>query len=151
MDGCRQREIEPADVVAIWGCGPVGQFCIKSALMDGAARAIAIGNVPELLALARRADAEIINFDDEDGTILDKLKDMTNGNAPDECVDAVGAKSHATASFDAVIDKAKQRFCSAPIGRMRCAPRSWPAGPAASVQFPASMAASSIRSPLGRP
>jgi threonine dehydrogenase-like Zn-dependent dehydrogenase len=49
-DNC---EIEPADIVAIWGCGPVGQFCIKSAIMLGAARVIAIDNVPERLALAR--------------------------------------------------------------------------------------------------
>jgi threonine dehydrogenase-like Zn-dependent dehydrogenase len=35
-------EIEPTDIVAVWGCGPVGQFCIRSALMQGAARVIAI-------------------------------------------------------------------------------------------------------------
>jgi threonine dehydrogenase-like Zn-dependent dehydrogenase len=103
-DNC---EIEPHDVVAIWGCGPVGQFCIKSALMLGAARVIAIDNVPERLALAKLAGAEVINFDEEDASILEKLKDMTAGNGPDKCIDAVGAESHATASFDAVIDKAK--------------------------------------------
>jgi threonine dehydrogenase-like Zn-dependent dehydrogenase len=59
-DNC---EIEPADIVAIWGCGPVGQFCIKSALMLGAARVIVIDNVPERLALARLSGAETIDFD----------------------------------------------------------------------------------------
>ena len=103
----RRCEIEPADVVAIWGCGPVGQFCIKSALMLGAARVIAIDHVPERLALARLAGAETIDFDEIDRTVLEKLKDMTGGNGPDKCIDAVGAESHATASFDAVIDKAK--------------------------------------------
>jgi threonine dehydrogenase-like Zn-dependent dehydrogenase len=86
------------------GCGPVGQFCIKSALILGAARVIAIDNVPERLALAR---AETVNFDEEDDTILEKLKEMTGGKGPDKCIDAVGAESHATASFDAVLDKAK--------------------------------------------
>jgi threonine dehydrogenase-like Zn-dependent dehydrogenase len=103
-DNC---EIEPSDVVAIWGCGPVGQFCIKSALMLGAARVIAIDNVPERLALARISGAETVNFDEEDESILEKLKEMTGGHGPDKCIDAVGAESHATASFDAVLDKAK--------------------------------------------
>jgi threonine dehydrogenase-like Zn-dependent dehydrogenase len=103
-DNC---EIEPADIVAIWGCGPVGQFCIKSALMLGAARVIAIDNVPERLALARLSGAETIDFDGTDETILEKLKEMTGGHGPDKCIDAVGAESHATASFDAVLDKAK--------------------------------------------
>lgn len=100
-------EIEPTDIIAIWGCGPVGQFCIKSALMLGAARVIAIDNVPERLALARDVGAETINFADVDQAIPDQLKAMTNGHGPDKCIDAVGAESHATASFDAVIDKAK--------------------------------------------
>jgi threonine dehydrogenase-like Zn-dependent dehydrogenase len=78
-DNC---EIEPADIVAIWGCGPVGQFCIKSALMLGAARVIAIDNVPERLALARLSGAETIDFDGTDGTILEKLKEMTGATVP---------------------------------------------------------------------
>lgn len=100
-------DIQPTDIVAIWGCGPVGQFAIKSALMLGAARVIAIDNVPERLAMAQQAGAEIMNFDDEDATIPDRLKDMTGGHGPDKCIDAVGAESHATASFDAMVDKAK--------------------------------------------
>jgi threonine dehydrogenase-like Zn-dependent dehydrogenase len=71
-DNC---EIEPADIVAIWGCGPVGQFCIKSALMLGAARVIAIDNVPERLALARLSGAETIDFDGREEKILEKLKE----------------------------------------------------------------------------
>jgi len=88
-DNC---EIEPADIVAIWGCGPVGQLCIKSALMLGAARVIAIDNVPERLALARISGAEALDFDGVDETILEKLKEMTGGHGPDKCIDAVGAR-----------------------------------------------------------
>jgi threonine dehydrogenase-like Zn-dependent dehydrogenase len=94
-------------VVAVWSCGPVGQFCIKGALLLGAARVIAIDNVPERLALARVSGAETVNFDEEEDTILEELKEMTGGKGPDKCIDAVGAESHATASFDAVLDKAK--------------------------------------------
>ena len=75
--------------------------------MLGAARVIAIDNVPERLTLARRAGAETLNFDETDETVLDKLKEMTRGHGPDKCIDAVGVESHATASLDAVLDKAK--------------------------------------------
>jgi threonine dehydrogenase-like Zn-dependent dehydrogenase len=100
-------DIEPTDVVAIWGCGPVGQFCIKSALMLGAARVIAIDRVPERLAMAQAAGAETIDFEDEDDTIPTRLKEMTGGRGPDKCIDAVGAEAHATGSFDSVVDKVK--------------------------------------------
>lgn len=100
-------DIEPTDIVAVWGCGPVGLFCIKSALMLGAQRVIAIDRVPERLAMAQALGADIINFDGIEETIPEQLKDMTGGHGPDKCIDAVGAESHATASFDSMIDKAK--------------------------------------------
>jgi len=99
-------DIKPGDVVAIWGCGPVGQFAIKSALMLGAERVIAIDRVPERLAMARdKAGAEVINYEESD--VIDTLKEMTGGRGPDSCIDAVGMESHG-ASIDAVADKAKQ-------------------------------------------
>ena len=56
-------DIEPGDTVAVWGCGPVTQFAIKSAFMFKADRVIAIDCVPERLALAKRSGAETINFE----------------------------------------------------------------------------------------
>lgn len=98
-------DIEPGDTIAIWGCGPVGQFAIQSAWMLGAGRVIAIDNVPERLALARQAgEAETLNFADED--IFDALKEMTGGRGPDRCIDAVGMEAHGT-SPDAVLDRVK--------------------------------------------
>jgi threonine dehydrogenase-like Zn-dependent dehydrogenase len=98
-------DIEPGDTVAIWGCGPVGQFAIKSAWMLGAARVIAIDQVPERLELARReGQAETLNFDDED--IFDALTEMTGGRGPDRCIDAVGMEAHGT-SPDALLDRVK--------------------------------------------
>lgn len=99
-------EIDPGDTVAVWGCGPVGQFTIQSAWMLGAGRVIAIERVPERLAMAHlHGKAETINFDEND--VYDCLMEMTKGRGPDRCIDAVGAEAHATGSFDALLDKAK--------------------------------------------
>lgn len=98
-------QIEDGDTVAVWGCGPVGQFAIRSAQMLGAGRVIAIDRVPERLAMARVAGVETINFDDED--VYDRLTEMTNGRGPDSCIDAVGCEAHGAGSFDAILDKAK--------------------------------------------
>lgn len=99
-------EIDSGDTVAIWGCGPVGQFTIKSAWMFRAGRVIAIDRVPERLRMAREhGHAEIINFEEND--VYDCLMDLTNGRGPDRCIDAVGAEAHGRGSFDAILDKAK--------------------------------------------
>ncbi|WP_119678083.1 zinc-dependent alcohol dehydrogenase [Indioceanicola profundi] len=86
-------DIQPTDVVAIWGCGPVAQFAIKSALMLGAHTVIAIDRVPERLALAKEAGAITINFDEE--PVLERLNELTGGRGPDKCIEAVGMEAHA--------------------------------------------------------
>lgn len=99
-------EIEPGDTVAVWGCGPVGQFAIQSAWMLGAGRVIAIDRVLERPAMAKeKGRAKILNFEEVD--IMEALSDMTSGRGPDRCIDAVGTEAHATGSFDAVVDKVK--------------------------------------------
>jgi threonine dehydrogenase-like Zn-dependent dehydrogenase len=95
--------IEPGDTVAVWGCGPVGQFCIRSAFMLGAGCVVGIDRVPERLALARAAGAETIDFDDEG--VYERLNEMTKGRGPDRCIDAVGMEAHGAGSFDAVVDR----------------------------------------------
>jgi threonine dehydrogenase-like Zn-dependent dehydrogenase len=98
--------MEPGDTVAVWGCGPVGQFTIKSAWMLGAGRVIAIDRVPERLRMAEgEGKAETINFENED--VYDRLMQMTGGRGPDRCIDAVGTEAHGRGSVDAVLDKAK--------------------------------------------
>jgi threonine dehydrogenase-like Zn-dependent dehydrogenase len=98
--------IEPGDTVAVWGCGPVGQFSIKSAWMFGAGRVIAIDRVPERLRMAAGSGkAETIDFEHED--VYDRLMQMTGGRGPDRCIDAVGTEAHGRGSFDAVLDRAK--------------------------------------------
>lgn len=99
-------EIEPGDTVAVWGCGPVGQFVIQSCWLLGAGRVIAIDRVPERLAMAKNVGrAEVLNFEKDD--IYESLMAMTGGRGPDRCIDAVGTEAHATGSFDAIVDKAK--------------------------------------------
>lgn len=99
-------QIEPGDTVAIWGCGPVGQFAIKSAYLLGADRVIAIDRIPERLQMAKeQGKAEIINYEEVDAG--EALKEMTGGRGPDACLDAVGMEAHGT-GLDALYDKAKQ-------------------------------------------
>ena len=101
-----QCEMEKGDTVAVWGCGPVGQFAIQSAWMFGAGRVIAIDHVPERLELARSwGRAETVDFTKVD--VFDVLNEMTQGRGPDRCIDAVGAEAHGTGGLDAVLDKAK--------------------------------------------
>lgn len=98
--------IEKGDTVVVWGCGPVGQFAIKSAWLLGAGRVIAIDNVPERLLMAEKeGKAEIINFEKCD--IYDRLMELTKGRGPDSCIDAVGTEAHVGGSFDSVMDKVK--------------------------------------------
>jgi threonine dehydrogenase-like Zn-dependent dehydrogenase len=98
--------IQPGDTIAVWGCGPVGQFAIKSAYMLGAERVIAIDRFPERLRMAETdGRAETLNYEDVD--LFDKLKEMTGGRGPDACIDAVGLEAHGT-SVGAVYDKTKQ-------------------------------------------
>jgi threonine dehydrogenase-like Zn-dependent dehydrogenase len=95
--------IEGGQTVAVWGCGPVGQFAIRSAFLLGAGRVIALDNVPERLEMARQGGAETLNDDDE---VQEKLRDMTDGRGPDHCIDAVGMEAHG-ATIDALYDRVK--------------------------------------------
>ena len=99
-------DITPGAVVAVWGCGPVGQFAIQSAFLLGAGRVIAIDHYPERLAMARDVSgAETLNFDEVD--VVDALRQMTGGRGPDACIDAVGMEAHG-AGIAYAYDRVKQ-------------------------------------------
>jgi threonine dehydrogenase-like Zn-dependent dehydrogenase len=102
-----QCDIQPEDNVAIWGCGPVGQMAIRSAILLGAKRVIAIDRVPERLTMARAGGAETIDLTEESNVVA-RLNDMTDGKGPEKCIDSVGMEAHATTSLDAIYDRAKQ-------------------------------------------
>jgi len=97
--------IQPGDWIAVWGCGPVGQFAIRSAFLLGADRVFAIDSLPTRLKLAQAAGAETINFLEEN--IFDRLLDLTGGQGPDSCIDAVGLEAHGAGTVGAWYDKAK--------------------------------------------
>src|SRR3954454_5800150 len=100
-------DIEEGDTVAVWGCGPVGQFAIASAFLLGAERVIAIDRFQERLRLAATAlDAEPVDYTEHN--VLELLKEMTGGRGPDACIDAVGMEAHAHHSMAFAYDRVKQ-------------------------------------------
>ena len=102
-----QCGIREGDTVAVFGCGPVGQFAIQSAYLLGAGRVIAIDRVPERLAMARDlSKAEVLNFEEVD-SVPEALKEMTYGRGPDHVIEAVGMQAHGTTLYDQLED-AKQ-------------------------------------------
>jgi threonine dehydrogenase-like Zn-dependent dehydrogenase len=99
--------IEPGDVVAVWGAGPVGQFAALSAALLGAAKVVVIDRFPERLALAaEHADAHTINY--EEAPVLGELREFTAGRGPDHCIDAVGMEAHTDFTPVRLYDKGKQ-------------------------------------------
>jgi threonine dehydrogenase-like Zn-dependent dehydrogenase len=104
--GADMCNIQPGDTIAVWGCGPVGQFAMKSAFLLGAERVIAIDRFPERLRMAReKVGAETLNYEEVD--VRDALKEMTGGRGPDACIDAVGMEAHSPGVLGAY-DRAKQ-------------------------------------------
>jgi threonine dehydrogenase-like Zn-dependent dehydrogenase len=98
-------DIKGGETIAVWGCGPVGQFAIRSAILLGAGRIIAIDTVPERLALARDGGAETLDFMVED--IYDRIMELTKGRGADACIDAVGTEADPSASVDSRWDRIK--------------------------------------------
>ena len=102
-----QCDIQPTDTVAIWGCGPVGQMAIRSAILLGAKQVIAIDRLPERLGMAEAAGAITINFDKEG--VVERLNELTGGKGPEKCIDAIGMESHVSPwQPDTIYDRAKQ-------------------------------------------
>ena len=104
--GAENCNIQPGDTVAIWGCGPVGQFAIRSAFLLGAERVIAIDRFDERLRLAEEGRAETINYEQVED-VVQTLKDMTGNRGPDSCMDAVGMEASGH-SLPFIVDRAKQ-------------------------------------------
>src|SRR5689334_13737204 len=103
--GAEMCDIEPGDTIAIWGCGPVGQFSIRSAFLLGAERVIAIDEVHERLQMAEQGGAETINYKEQN--VYEALMEMTGGRGPDACIDDVGMEAHAPWPIEAY-DRVKQ-------------------------------------------
>lgn len=104
--GAENCDIQEGDTIAVWGCGPVGQFAIKSAKMLGADKVFAIDHYKDRLDLAVAENDNVIpiNFDDKD--VYEQLRDQTGGHGPDACIDAVGLEAHGS-TVDAIYDYVK--------------------------------------------
>ena len=105
--GAEMCDIAPGDTIAVWGCGPVGQFAIASAKLLGAERVIAIDRFPYRLRMAREQAGADVTINYEETNALEALKELTGGVGPDGCIDAVGLESHAP-GIEGLYDKAKQ-------------------------------------------
>lgn len=90
--GADMADVEPGHTVAVFGCGPVGQFVIASLRLMGVGRIFAVDCLPDRLEMARTQGAEVINYDEEDP--VDALKRLTGGIGPDRAIDAVGVDAN---------------------------------------------------------
>lgn len=104
--GADMADIHPGHVVAVFGCGPVGQFVICSAKLMGAGRVIAVDHHEDRLAMARRQGAETVNFDKEDP--VKTLLELTGGIGPDRVIDAVGVDAEHAHGAPALADALKE-------------------------------------------
>jgi len=89
--GADLADIHEGSTVAVFGCGPVGQFAIASARLMGAGRIIAVDHLEDRLEMAQRQGAEIVNFDREDP--IKTIVEMTGGIGVDRAIDAVGVEA----------------------------------------------------------
>lgn len=105
--GAEMCDIQRGDTVAVWGCGPVGQFAIAGAKMLGAERIVAIDRIPERLTMAtsKAGATDVINYELQD--VRDTLRELTGGVGPDACIDAVGTEAHMPGAWYAY-DRFKQ-------------------------------------------
>ena len=105
--GADMADIEHGHTVAVFGCGPVGQFAIASAKLMGASRVLAIDHVPDRLDMARRQGAEVINFDEEDP--VKTIMELTGGIGVDCAIDAVGVDAQCPHHGPAAAEAAKKK------------------------------------------
>ncbi len=108
--GAEMCDIKEGDTIAVWGCGPVGQFSIRSAFMLGAERVIAIDSYPERLAMAEAGGAETINYEEQN--TYEALMEMTGGRGPDACIDDVGMEAFGGHGIVYAYDRVKQALMS---------------------------------------
>lgn len=99
-------QIKPGNTVAVFGLGPVGQFCIACAKLFDVGRIVAIDTIPSRLEMARAQGAEVIDFNAEDP--IKAIKELTSGIGVDRVIDAVGIDANRPHSGPAAKPAAKK-------------------------------------------
>lgn len=105
--GAQNCDVQPGDIVAVWGAGPVGQMAIRALRILGAHRIIVIDRIQSRLDVAARAGFETYNAADSNADVYEHLLEQTGGRGPDACLDAVGMEAHGH-GVTHLIDRAKQ-------------------------------------------
>lgn len=105
--GAEMCEIKGGDVIAVWGCGPVGLLAIASARLLGAERVIGIDRFPYRLRMAKEkaGASDVLNY--EEVRVREALNELTGGRGPDACIDAIGLEAHGP-GLQYIYDRAKQ-------------------------------------------
>jgi threonine dehydrogenase-like Zn-dependent dehydrogenase len=89
----KYADVPQRGTLAIYGLGPIGQFCVRVARHLGVERVIAVDLVPERMELARRFGAETVEWSGDSDPSLEVI-DMTEGRGADAVIDAVGTEAH---------------------------------------------------------
>ncbi|HUH12966.1 MAG TPA: zinc-dependent alcohol dehydrogenase [Longimicrobiales bacterium] len=106
--GADIAEIRDGDTVVVFGCGPVGQFAIASALLMGAGRVLAVDRIESRLRMARGQGAEVIDFEEEDP--VETILELTGGIGVDRAIDAVGVDAERPSGGPAADQEEAERF-----------------------------------------
>ncbi len=121
--GAELAEVCDGNTVAIFGCGPVGLFAIRSAQLRGAGRIFAIDTIASRLDKARELGAEVIDFNAEDP--IEAIKQATGNIGVDRVIDAVGVDAVAPKKGPAA-RKLRDRRGEFAEERKRVAPKTKP-------------------------
>jgi len=117
--GADIAEIEPGDIVAVFGCGPVGLFAIQSAMHLGASRVIAVDTVPDRLAMARDLGAEAIDFNTDDPTTA--ILGLTRKAGVDRAIDAGGVDADQADHRPGGLDRASRQEFDREVEELKAA------------------------------
>lgn len=94
--GVEYAQVPEGGTLAVMGLGPVGQFVSRVGRHRGY-RVLAVDPVPERRAMAERHGIETFDLTD---TVVEELRDLTEGRGADSVVDAVGLEAHGNSGVE---------------------------------------------------
>ncbi|MDF2917380.1 MAG: glutathione-dependent formaldehyde dehydrogenase [Microbacterium sp.] len=96
--GVEYADVPEGGTLAVMGLGPVGQFVARVGVHRGY-RVLAVDPVAERRAMAERHGADVFDLTD---SVVDELRDLTDGRGADAVVDAVGMEAHGNPAVSTV-------------------------------------------------